>query len=87
MIYHRFSWDWGYSPTSKSIRWSPVCPACHVTQLHISNKNPKQGYPVNKKEKRCKTVLAATFFIRKLILFWTFIRPLFRLSEFLLPWR
>lgn len=28
-IYCVFNGDWGYSPTSKSIRWSPVCPACH----------------------------------------------------------
>lgn len=35
MIYQRFSGDWGYSPTSKSIRWSPLCPACHFCSQTI----------------------------------------------------
>jgi len=51
---------------------------CLPLYLTIDIYNCKNTYSIKMlKEKRCKTALAATFLISYLIVFWTFICPLF----------
>jgi len=68
MIYHRFSGDWGYSRTSKSIGWSPVCPACHFClQIKYKTKRTVQIFVLFPDLASCIPFAVAVIMVKSLL--------------------